>query len=54
MNQSRVSGVIDCLNSGDSDQGVFTIICGRMTPSQREVARNRAEINTANYIDIIS
>ena len=47
MNQAHVGGVIKCLNSGDSGQGVFAMIYGRMTPSQREIACNRAEINTA-------
>ena len=29
MDQSHVGGVIAYLNSGDSGQGVFTLICGR-------------------------
>ena len=34
MDQSHVGGVINYLDSGDSGQGVFAMICGRMTPSQ--------------------
>ena len=54
MDQSHVGGVINYLDSGDSGQGIFTMICGRMTPSQREIARSRAYINTNTYIKIIS
>ena len=54
MDQYHVGGVINYLDSGDSGQGIFTMVCGMMTPFQREIARSQAEINTTTYIKILS
>jgi hypothetical protein len=54
MDQSHVGGVINYLYSRDSGQSIFTMICGRMTHSQREIARSWTEINPGTYINILS
>ena len=54
FDQSHVGGVIDYLGYEDSGQGIFSMSCGRMTPSEREITRSRGEINTATYVVILS
>ena len=54
MDQSHADGVINYLDSGDSGQSIFTMICDRMAPSQREITRSQAEINTSTCIKVLS
>ena len=42
------------LDPGRAGRTIFAMICGRMTPSQREIVRRRAEINTSIYTSVVS
>jgi hypothetical protein len=54
MDQSHVGGVMNHLDQSGAGRTIFAMICGRMTPSQREIARSRAEIDTSIYTSVLS
>lgn len=39
---------------GIRNNNIFCVLCGRMTPSQREEARRRAELNTEDYLNLLN
>ena len=54
MNQAHVGGVMNHLDPTGAGRSIFAVICGRMTLSQREIARNRARIDTSIYTSLLS
>ena len=52
--QSHVGGVIDHVRSMGVAQNMYVMLCGRMTPAQRIIVRNRAQIDTEVYRDVLN
>ena len=51
MDQSRIGGVMHHFNSTGIGRNIFCVLCGRMTPSQKnkKVAREQAHLDTQWY-----
>ena len=54
MDQAHVGGVMNHLDPTGAGRNIYAVICGRMTTSQREIARNRAKIDTSLYTSLLS
>ena len=54
MDQSHVGGVMKYLDPEGVGKTIFAMICGRMTPGQKEMVRRRTTINTKVYMDLLS
>ncbi len=54
MDQNRLGGVINYLNQAGIGEHIYCVLCGRMTPDQKQIVRKRSSIDTQLYIDIIS
>ncbi len=54
MDQNRLRGVINQINQAGIGEHLYCILCGRMTPDQKQIVRKRLRINTQLYIDILS
>ena len=52
--QSHVGGVIDHVRNMGVAQNMYVMLCGRMTPAQRTIIRNRAQIDTEVYRDVLN
>ena len=52
--QSHVGGVIDHVRSMGVAQNMYVMLCGRMTPAQRIIVRNCAQIDTEVYRDVLN
>jgi hypothetical protein len=54
MDQNRLGGVMNHLNQADIGEHIYRVLCGRMTPDQKQIVRKRSRINTQLYIDILT
>jgi hypothetical protein len=54
MDQNRLRGVINHLNQAGIGEHIYCVLCGRMTPDQKQIVRKRSRIDTQLYIDILS
>ena len=54
MDQSHVGGVMNYLDPEGVGKTIFCMICGRMTPKQKEIVRKRTAIDTKMYMDLLS
>ena len=54
MDQSRIGGVMHHLNATGIGRNIFCVLCGRMTPSQKKVAREQAHLDTQLYLDLLT
>ena len=52
--QSQMGGVIDHVRDMGVAQNMYIMLCGRMTPTQRELIRQRAQIDTEEYLDLLN
>ena len=54
MNQSHIGGVVNHYRSTGANDHILCALCGRFTPSQREIARKKAKLDTGLYVDLMS
>jgi len=54
MDQNRLGGVMNQLNEADLGEHIYCVLCGRMTPNQKQIVRNRSKVDTQLYIDVIT
>ena len=54
MEQNRLGGVMNHLNQAGIGEHIYCVLCGRMTPDQKQIVRKRARIDTQLYIDILT
>ena len=52
--QSKVGGVIDHVRDMGVAQNMYIMLCGRMTPAQRTIVRQRTHIDTEVYRDLLN
>ena len=54
MDQKRLGGVMNHLNQAGIGEHIYCVLCGRMTPDQKQIIRKRSRIDTQLYIDILT
>ena len=54
MDQNRLEGVINYIKQAGIGEHIYCVLCGRMTPDQKQIVRKRSRIDTQLYIDVIS
>jgi hypothetical protein len=54
MDQNRLGGVMNHLNQAGIGEHIYCVLCGRMTPDQKQIVRKRSRIDTQMYIDILT
>jgi len=54
MDQNRLGGVMNHLNQAGIGEHIYCVLCGRMTPEQKQIVRKRSKIDTQLYIDILT
>jgi hypothetical protein len=51
MDQNRLGAVINHLNQAGIGEHIYCVLCGRMTPDQKQIVRRRAVVGTQLFID---
>ncbi len=54
MDQNRLGGVMNQLNQAGIGEHIYCVLCGRMTPDQKQIVCKRSRVDTQLYIDILS
>jgi hypothetical protein len=54
MDQKRLWGVINHLNKAGIREHIYCVLCGRMTPVQKQIVCRRSKVNTQLCIDILT
>ncbi len=54
VDQNRLSGVMNQLNQAGIGENIYCVLCGRMTPDQKQIVRKRSRVDTQLYIDILT
>ena len=54
MDQNRLGGVMNQLNEADFGEHIYCVLCGRMTPNQKQIVRKRSKVDTQLFIDVIT
>ena len=54
LDQNRLGAVIAHLNQAGISEHIYVVLCGRMTPEQKQIVRMRAVIDTQLFIDILT
>jgi hypothetical protein len=54
MDQNRLGGVMNQLNKAGIGEHIYCVLCGRMTPVQKQIVRKRSKVNTQLCIDILT
>jgi hypothetical protein len=54
MDHNRLGGVMNQLNEADLGEHIYCVLCGRMTPNQKQIVRKRSKVNTQLFIDVIT
>ncbi len=54
MDQKKNSGVINQLNKSGFGEHIYCVLCGRMTPDQKKMVRERSTLDTQLFIDIMT
>ena len=54
MDQNRPGGVMNQLNQQGIGEHIYCVLCGRMTPDQKQLVRTRAKVDTQLFIDVIT
>ena len=49
-----MGGVIDHVRNMGVAQNMYVMLCGQMTPAQRIIVQNRAQIDTEVYRDVLN
>ena len=51
--QTKFSGAINCLEQSGISSNIYVVLAGRMTPSQKEIARRKAELDKDLYFALL-
>ena len=54
MDQNKLGAVVNHLNQAGIGKHIYCILCGRMTPDQKQIVRKRAIVDTQLFIDILT
>lgn len=54
MNQTHAGGVINYFRSRGANDHILCALCGRMTPKQKEIARNMSKLDTVLYLGLLN
>jgi hypothetical protein len=54
MDQNRLGAVINHLNQAGIGEHIRCVLCGRMTPDQKQIVHRRAVVDTQLFIDILT
>lgn len=54
MNQSHICGVLNHYQSIGANDHILSVMAGRCTPKQKEIARKQARLDTELYIDLMT
>jgi hypothetical protein len=54
MDQNRLGAVINHLNQAGVGEHIYCVLCGRMTPDQKQIVRRRAIVDTQLFNDILT
>jgi hypothetical protein len=54
MDQNRLRAVINHLNQAGIGEHIYSVLCGRMTPDQKQIGCMRAIVDTQLLIDILT
>jgi hypothetical protein len=54
MDQNRLGAVINHLKQAGIWEHIYCVLCGRMTPDQKQIVRRRAVVDTQLFIDILT
>ena len=54
MDHNRLGGVMNHLNQQGISEHIYCVLCGRMTPDQKQIVRSRAKVDTQLFIDVMA
>ena len=54
LDQCDVSGVMNCIDPDNIGKTIYCMSCGRMTPRQKQIIRDRAKVDTNRYRNLLS
>ena len=54
MDHNRLGGVMNQLNQQGNSEHIYCVLCGRMTPDQKQIVRTRAKVDTQLFIDVMT
>ena len=54
MDQNRLGGGINQLNQAGIGENIYCVLCGRMTPDQKQIVCIRSKVDTQLHIDILT
>jgi hypothetical protein len=54
MEQNSLGAVISHLNQAGIGEHIYCVLCGRMTPDQKQIVHRRAVVGTHLFIDILT
>jgi hypothetical protein len=54
MDQNRLGGLMNQLNQAGIGKHIYCVLCGRMTPDQKQIVHKWSRIDMQLYIDILT
>jgi hypothetical protein len=54
MDHNRLGGVMNQLNQRGIGEHIYCVLCGRMTPDQKQIVRKRSKVDTQLFIDVMT
>ena len=54
MDQNRIGGIIHQLNKSGFGEHIYCVLCGRITPDQKRIVRERSKVDTQLFIAIMT
>ena len=54
MDQSHVGGALHKYRSTGAGKNIYVVLCGRMTPEQKNIVRRQAEMDTDLFMDLLT
>ena len=51
--QSKVAGALQCLHKSGVDANIYVVLNGRMTPTQKDIVRKKAELDKDLYFGLL-
>ena len=51
--QSKVAGALQCLHKSGVDANIYVVLNGRMTPTQKQIVRRKAELDRELYFGLL-
>jgi len=55
MDHNRLGGVMNQLHQqGIGGEHIYCVLCGRMTPDQKQIVRRRSKVDTQLFIDVMT